>query len=346
MDKKNKILVFGGGTGMSCLLKGLINEVSNSNIDISSVVSVCDDGGSTGILRDELDMLAVGDIRRVLIALSETEESVEKLLDYRFKSGGTLNKHTVGNIMLAAATEMTGSVQKGVELLGNVLNLSGKILPVTESNVTLVGQMEDDSIVEGEHNITEIEKNIKKVFYKEIPIIKNELLEEIENSDLIVLSMGSLYTSLIPCLICNEIKNAIDKSNAQIVYVCNLFTQPGETEKFKVSDHINVIKSYLGNKKVNTVIANCGEIDKDLAYKYLADEQKDPVELDIELVYNLVDRIIVDDLITIENDVFRHDTEELAGLLVSELRKSMKEKYGKSKKKMIFETNKTTKLNI
>ena len=124
------------------------------------------------ILRDELDMLAVGDIRRVLIALSETEESVEKLLNYRFKSEGTLNKHTVGNIMLAAATEMAGSVQKGVELLGNVLNLSGKILPVTESNVTLVGKMEDGSIVEGEHNITASEKNIKNVFYKEKPVIK------------------------------------------------------------------------------------------------------------------------------------------------------------------------------
>ena len=253
MDKNNKIIVFGGGTGMSCLLKGLKNESSHSNIDITSVVSVCDDGGSTGILRDELDMLAVGDIRRVLIALSETEESVEKLLNYRFKSEGTLNKHTVGNIMLAAATEMTGSVQKGVELLGKVLKLSGKILPVTESNVTLMGLMEDGSVVQGEHNITQIDKKIKSVFYKEKPIIKDELLEEIENADLIVLSMGSLYTSLIPCLICDEIKQAIDNSNAQIVYVCNLFTQPGETEKFKVSDHLNVVNSYLGERKLRYV---------------------------------------------------------------------------------------------
>ena len=344
MDKKNKILVFGGGTGMSCLLRGLKDETKNLDIDITSVVSVCDDGGSTGILRDELDMLAVGDIRRVLIALSETESLVEKLLNYRFRSNGSLDNHTVGNIMLAAATEMTGSVQQAVELLGNVLNLSGKILPVTESNVTLVGEMEDGSIITGEHNITKENKNIKNVFYKEKPVIKKELLEEIENADLIVLSMGSLYTSLLPCLICNEIKDAIDNSGAEIVYVCNLFTQPGETDEFKVSDHINVINDYLGVKKINTVIANCGELDRELAKEYLSKEQKDPVELDIEYFSSLVDRVvIVDDLITIEDGVFRHDTEELAHLLIAELRKSIRNKFGGAKKKMIFHTNRNIK---
>ena len=339
MNNNEKILVFGGGTGMSCLLRGLKNEVENSNIDITSVVSVCDDGGSTGILRDEFDMLAIGDIRKVLVALSKTETSVEKLLNYRFKTNGTLNKHTVGNIMLAAVTEMTGSVQSGIELLGKILNLKGKVMPVTESNVTLIGEMSDGSIVEGEHNITECDKAIKRVFYKEKPIIKQELIDEITNSDLIVLSMGSLYTSLLPCLICDEVIEAIDNSRAPIVYVCNLFTQPGETEKFKVSDHINTINSYLGERKINTVIANNGEVDKSLAQKYLTKEQKDPVELDLDVVCNLVDRLIGDDLITIEDDLFRHDTDELGLLLVSELKKSIKDKKCNSKKKMIIQTN-------
>ena len=162
MDKN--VLVFGGGTGMSCLLKGL----KQFPVNITSVVSVCDDGGSTGILRDEFDMLAVGDIRKVLVSLSQTESSIEKLLNYRFKTKGTLNKHTVGNIMLAAVTEMSGSVQQGIELLSKILNLRGTVMPITESNVVLVGEMEDGSLVEGEHHITESHKNIKRVFYKEV----------------------------------------------------------------------------------------------------------------------------------------------------------------------------------
>lgn len=342
MLNNEKILVFGGGTGMSCLLQGLKNEINDDKIDITAVVSVSDDGGSTGLLREEFDILAVGDIRKVLVSLSETEETVEDLLNYRFKSKGNLNKHTVGNIMLTALTEMTGSIQKGVEELGKILKLRGKILPVTESNVVLMGLMEDNSIVEGEHFITQSDKKIKDVFYKEKPIIKEELINEIKNSDLIVLSMGSLFTSLLPCLVCEEVINAIDESNARIVYVCNLFTQPGETDKYKVSDHIKTINRYLGEKKINTIIANNGLIDSTLAKKYLDDEQKDPVELDIEEVCALTDRVVIDDLISIKDGYFRHDNMELAELLVSELKKSVRDRNeNKSgKKKMIIQTNK------
>jgi len=310
-----KVLVFGGGTGMSCLLKGL----KQFPVDITSVVSVCDDGGSTGILRDEFDMLAVGDIRKVLVALSQTEESIEKLLNYRFKTNGTLNKHTVGNIMLAAITEMTGSVQQGIELLSKVLNLSGTVMPVTESNVVLVGEMEDGSFIEGEHHITESNQNIKKIFYKDPPVINENLIAAIEEADLIAFSMGSLYTSLLPCLACDEIKDAIDRSNAPIIYTCNLFTQPGETENFTVSNHVDVINSYLGNRKVNIVVANDGEIDKSLAYKYLTTEQKDLVILDEERLETIVDKIITDDLVIIEDGVFRHDYVTLGSIIFSEI---------------------------
>ena len=153
-----KVIVFGGGTGMSYLLRGL----KQYPLDITAVVSVCDDGGSTGILRDEFNMLAVGDIRKVLIALSKTEGDFENLLNYRFKSDGTLNKHTVGNILLAAATNITGSVQQGIGILSKVLNLGGKVLPFTEDAVTLVGEMDDGTTIEGEHFITQSPKRIKK----------------------------------------------------------------------------------------------------------------------------------------------------------------------------------------
>lgn len=322
-----KVIVFGGGTGLSCLLKGL----KQFPVDITAVVSVCDDGGSTGILRDEFDILAVGDIRKVLVALSQTESSVEELLNHRFNTNGTLNKHTVGNILLTAATEMTGSIQQGIELLGKVLNLCGNVMPVTESNITLSAEMMDGSIIDGEHFITASSKKIKRVFYKETPEINDSLLREIKSADLIVFSMGSLYTSILPCLLSKEIINKLDKSSAPIVYACNLFTQPGETDKFKVSDHLKIINSYLGKRKIDVVIANNGKIDERLAYKYLSTEQKDPVLIDYDETKKNVKKIIEDNLITIENGVFRHDTLKLGYLLFSEVlrlkKKKKKKKY-------------------
>lgn len=320
-----KVIVFGGGTGLSCLLKGL----KQFPVDITAVVSVCDDGGSTGILRDEFDILAVGDIRKVLVALSQTESSVEELLNHRFNTNGTLNKHTVGNILLTAATEMTGSIQQGIELLGKVLNLCGNVMPVTESNITLSAEMMDGSIVNGEHFITTSSKKIKRVFYKETPEINDSLLKEIKSADLIVFSMGSLYTSILPCLLSKEIINKLDKSSAPIVYACNLFTQPGETDKFKVSDHLKIINSYLGKRKIDVVIANNGKIDERLAYKYLSTEQKDPVLIDYDETKKNVKKIIEDNLITIENGVFRHDTLKLGYLLFSEVLRLKKNKRKK-----------------
>lgn len=320
-----KVIVFGGGTGLSCLLKGL----KQFPVDITAVVSVCDDGGSTGILRDEFDILAVGDIRKVLVALSQTESSVEELLNHRFNTNGTLNKHTVGNILLTAATEMTGSIQQGIELLGKVLNLCGNVMPVTESNITLSAEMMDGSIVDGEHFITASSKKIKRVFYKETPEINDSLLKEIKSADLIVFSMGSLYTSILPCLLSKEIINKLDKSSAPIVYACNLFTQPGETDKFKVSDHLKIINSYLGKRKIDVVIANNGKIDERLAYKYLSTEQKDPVLIDYDETKKNVKKIIEDNLITIENSVFRHDTLKLGYLLFSEVLRLKKNKRKK-----------------
>ena len=308
-----KVVVFGGGTGMSYLLRGL----KQYPLDITAVVSVCDDGGSTGILRDEFNMLAVGDIRKVLISLSDKEGDFEELLNYRFTSDGTLNKHTVGNILLAAATNITGSVQQGIKILSKVLNLKGKVMPFTEDPVTLVGEMEDGSIVKGEHYITQSPKNIKRVYYEEEPNISKELIDEIIDADLILLSMGSLFTSVIPTLLSKEIKNAIDKSHGKIIYSCNLFTQPGETDGYTVSDHIKTLNSYLGKRKVEYIIANVKEISGALADKYATEEQKDPVVVDRDNIKKMCKEAILDDLVIIENDVFRHDYFKLGYLIFS-----------------------------
>ena len=308
-----KVLVFGGGTGMSYLLRGL----KQYPLDITAVVSVCDDGGSTGILRDEFDMPAVGDIRKVLIALSKREDEFEDLLNYRFKSDGTLNKHTVGNILLAAATNIKGSMNEGIKILSKVLNLNGKVIPFTEDAITLVGEMEDGTIIRGEHYITQTPKKIKRVYYEEEPKISKELIWEIYNSDIIVLSMGSLFTSVIPTLLSSEVRNAIDNSNAKIVYSCNLFTQPGETDDFTVSRHIETLNSYLGKRKVDYVIANNSKISGDLANKYATEEQKDPIVLDLDKTKKLCKKVIVDDLVITENNVFRHDYFKLGYLIFS-----------------------------
>ena len=312
-----KVVVFGGGTGLSYLLRGL----KQYPLDITAVVSVCDDGGSTGKLRNEFNILAPGDIRKVIESLSDNENELSKLLNYRFESNGELNNHSLGNLILLAEMKLQGSTQKAIETISQILNLKGKVLPFTEDKVTLIGQMEDNSIIEGEHNITKSPKRIKRVYYKKEPTISEELIEEIKTADLILLSMGSLFTSIIPNLLSKSIKNAIDKSEAKIVYCCNLFTQPGETDNFKVSHHVKIINKYLGKRKINYVIANSGKIDNELAKKYATEEQKDPIIIDKSKTEKLGVELIIDDLVYIKmhseehKNVFRHNYVKLGFLI-------------------------------
>lgn len=291
---------------MSTLLRGL----KQFPIDITAVVSVCDDGSSTGRLREEFNIVAVGDIRKVLVSLSETEPLVTELLNYRFKTTSDLDGHTVGNLLLTALTDISGNMSDGIESLGKVLNLKGKILPLTEDNVTLVGEMEDGSIIEGEHHITKCNKKIKRVFYKENPIVNPLVIDAIKDSDLIILSMGSLYTSIIPNLICSDVIKEIEKTNKKIMYISNMMTQPGETDNMKVSEHISILNQYLGNRKVDVVIANNGTIDKEALNKYSTEEQKDQVLLDKDNLNDI--EVIENDYVTVENQIIRHKVEELS----------------------------------
>lgn len=300
-----KVTIFGGGTGMSTLLKGL----KEFPLDITSVVSVCDDGKSTGKLRKEFNIPAMGDIRRVMISLSETEPLMEKLLNYRFSSNSELNEHTVGNLLLTAGTQITGNLSDGIKSISKVLNLKGKVIPFSEDNIVLSAIMEDGSVVNGEHYITESPLKIKKVYYEKEPEICDEVFDSIDESDLIILSMGSLYTSIIPNLLSKKIIEKLDKTSAKIMYVCNMVTQPGETDDFKVSDHLKVLNSYLGTHKIDIVVANTGSIDKEVAEKYSTLEQKDPVLFDEE---NIDCDTILNNYVTINDGVIRHNVEKLS----------------------------------
>lgn len=305
---KRKVVVLGGGTGSSTLLRGL----KEFPLDVTAIVSVCDDGSSTGVLREEFSIPAVGDIRRVLVALSETEPLVMELFNYRFHTTSDLDGHTVGNLLLTASSEITGNLSDGIEALSKVFSLKGKVVPLTEDNVVLMGEMQDGSIVEGEHRITQCHQGIKRVFYKDKPIPTRAAVEALEEADLILLSMGSVFTSIIPNLICDEIVEAIDRSRGKLMYACNMVTQPGETEDFKVSDHVKLLNQYLGRRKIDVVIANNGKIDESMAKRYESLEQKDPVELDREATQALVERLICDDYVTVKNNLLRHDVLKLS----------------------------------
>ena len=299
MDKK--IVVLGGGTGQSILLSGL----KKFPFDIRSVVSVCDDGKSTGILRREYNVPAMGDLRRVLISLAETEDVVDKFVNYRFNKGSELDGHTVGNILLTALADIYGNMSNAVSQFSKILNMRGKVIPFSDDNIILMGEMEDGSVVEGEHNITETNKKISKVYYKNPVNVNPEVIKSIKESDAIILSMGSVYTSIIPNLLCKEVIDAIDKSHAKIIYVCNIMTQPGETDDFTVSDHINLLDSYLGKRKIDIVMTNSEKISKKIQRKYETMEQKDLVKVDDK---NIKIEHIKRPFAKIEDSIIRHDS--------------------------------------
>ena len=262
---KNKVVVFGGGTGMSYLLKGL----KKFPVEITAVITVSDNGRSTGKLRKEFNTPAVGDIRKVITSLSEIDEPIKKMMEYRFKTSSDLNGHAVGNLILTSMLEITGSLKESIACLSKLLDVKHKVLPISEdSNLTLMGLDKDGNIIEGEEQITKAHRKFEKIYYKEEPKVLDEVLDSIKEADLIIFSMGSLYTSILPNIICRQVKEALNKATAPIMYLCNAVTQPGETDGYTVGDHVELLNKYLDYKKIDVVIASNTKIDKKIAEKY------------------------------------------------------------------------------
>ena len=311
-----KVVVMGGGTGISYLLKGL----KDFPVDITAVITVSDNGRSTGKLRKEFHTPAVGDIRKVITSLSGIDEPIKKMMSYRFNTFSDLDGHAVGNLILTSMLDITGSLKDSIASLSKLLDVRHTVLPISEdSNLTLMGKDLDGNIIEGEEEITMARRQFEKIYYKEEPKVLPEVLTALKEADLIIFSMGSLYTSVLPNVMCKEVKEVLKKAKAPIMYLCNVVTQPGETDDFTVSDHIKLLNRYLDKKKVDAVIASNTKLDKEIAKKYETQEQKEPVVIDYEELEKVGVELIEDDLIIVEDNILRHNSLKLSSLIFSYL---------------------------
>lgn len=301
-----RIVVIGGGTGLSVLLRGLKHYTSN----ITAIVTVADDGGSSGRLRGDMGILPPGDIRNCVLALADTEPLLEKLFQYRF-SGGELAGHSFGNLLIAAMTSITGDFQLAIKEFSKVLAVRGRVLPVTASDITLVAEMHDGSIIVGESKVSECGCDIKSLRL-DPPNVQPlpEVLQAIAEADALVLGPGSLFTSVIPNLLVSGMSQAIARSAATKIYICNVMTQPGETTQFTASQHVDAIQRLANARIVDFVLVNTARIKGDLLSKYRA-QNSAPVLVDMHRLNQLGVRVVADDLIQ-QGSVVRHDSEKLA----------------------------------
>jgi uncharacterized cofD-like protein len=307
-----KIVIFGGGTGISSILSGL----KLFPLDVTAVIAVSDDGSSTGVLKEELDIPAVGDLGKVLLSMANVDKDFIDLLGYRFHKSGTLQNHPVRNILLAALIDLKGNLTEAAKYMGSLLRVRGTVLPLTEEKVELVGHGKNGDFM-GEVAIGHNMKDIDYITYDHPIKVNSEVVDKVLGADMIILSPGSLYTSIIPHLLSPTVREALSVSKAPILYVSNLVTQPGETDGYSVSDHIKVLNRYLGKRKVDIVLANSGGVSEEISERYRTRENKFKVEIDRDEIKKQGARIIEDDVIRIENSTIVHDEMKTAYMIFS-----------------------------
>lgn len=298
-----KVVVIGGGTGLSTLLRGL----KLFPMDITAIVSVADDGASTGRLRKEFNIPAVGDLRNVLVSLSTVEPLVEELLQYRFNTYSDLDKHAMGNLLLTAMYNITGNLTTSLESLSKIFNLKGKVLPFTEDKAILVASTYEGEIIEGQSKINKAGKHIKDIKYKKNVKVVPEVLTAVSEADLVIIGIGSLYTSIIPNLLSPDMKKALKQSKATKMYVCNIMSEHGETDDYNVSDCIKNINKYVCKDFIDVVLVNDKKVPDEILKLY-QEEQSKQIMLDRENVKNMGVKLITSDLLFIsKNQQVRHD---------------------------------------
>lgn len=321
-----KFVVIGGGTGSFTLLSGLKHYAN----DISALVNMADDGGSTGILRDELGVLPPGDIRQCLVALSDSPQ-LRELFNYRFPEGGGLRGHSFGNLFLSAVEKMTDKFEDAVELASELLRIQGKVIPVTTTKSQLILTQKDGSVVRGEYKIGHHNflGNIKPVISLDpVAHLTKDGKDAIEAADVIVIAPGNLYGSLAPALVVDGVRQAIKKSKAKLVYVCNLVTKPNQTDGFKVHDYASEVERFIGAPLLDYVIYNTDEPPRTLLEKYIHEGEK-LVEFDLERFekchYQAAGLPLIatdpipqrqDDAIAKSRSLIRHDTDAVSRQLM------------------------------
>lgn len=313
--QRKKIVLLGGGTGTSAVLRGL----KYFPVDITAVITVSDNGRSTGRLRKEFSTPAVGDIRHVLSNLSTLPDEVKNIMEYRLSTYSDLNGHSMGNLILTSFYKETGSLKKSIEYFSQLMKVEHTVLPLSEDCLTLMGETDSGEIIEGEEQITLAQKHYKRIFYKEEPHIFPEIFTKLKDADLVIISMGSLYTSILPHLICKDVVKSINDSSAKVMYICNAMTQPGETDNFGVSDHVNILEKYLGKNTINSVIVSNTILPDDVLKKYSSEEQKDLVKIDYENIKKGNYEVLEDDLLTTSDGTIRHDSLKLSSIIFSYL---------------------------
>ncbi|OGW76032.1 MAG: hypothetical protein A2Z72_02135 [Omnitrophica bacterium RBG_13_46_9] len=321
LKKGSRIVAIGGGTGLSTLLHGLKEYTSN----ITAVVTVADDGGSSGRLREEMNILPPGDIRNCLVALADTEPLMEKLFQFRFDDGKDLKGHSFGNLFITALSKVTGDFEQAIKASSKVLAIRGSVVPATLNKVVLKAIHKNGTETIGESKIPQNESPIEKMYITpEDTRPTVESLEAIKHAHAIVLGPGSLYTSVMPNLLIDGMSEAIKQSRAIKIYVCNVMTQKGETDKYKVSDHINSIINHAGNGIINYCIVNTGKVPPKLLEKY-EEQNAYPVIIDEERIRELGCRVVKANVIDTK-DLVRHDSYKLARIIIDLI--SSVRKYG------------------
>ncbi|HLR23651.1 MAG TPA: YvcK family protein [Pseudogracilibacillus sp.] len=310
-NEEPKVVVLGGGTGMPVLLEGL----KKYPIHLSTVVTVADDGGSTGKIKEEMDIPAPGDIRNVIVALSTADEELNGLFQHRFDEGETLSGHAVGNLVLAAMKSLTGDFYEAVEKVADMFKVKGDIFPIVNESVVLHAEMTDGTIVSGESNIPHEHKIINRIFLTPENIEPNpKVVQAIHEADLVIISPGSLYTSILPNLILGGVVKALHQTNAKIAYVCNVMTQHGETDGYSASDHVKAIDSHIGKGVLDTIILHDDIIDPEVLQLY-KEEQATPVPFDENALRELDIEVMQADIVDYSGQMIRHNTKRITDIL-------------------------------
>lgn len=311
VQRKPKIVVLGGGTGMPVLLQGL----KKYPLDLTAVVTVADDGGSTGKIRNAINVPAPGDVRNVIAALANVDDDLYELFQYRIKGNTDLTGHALGNLLLVATNEITGNFNDAVEKVARLFNVEANVFPIVNEPVTLHAEMEDGTIVSGESNIPIKNKKIKRVFITPENVVANELVvEAIRNADLIVISPGSLYTSILPNLIINDVVAALKETKASTVYVCNIMTQHGETNDYTASNHVKAIYNHINADIIDTIIVHNKRLETAVLQAYER-EGAYQVTIDHDELNRLNLTIIEKDMVDCTHHIIRHNYKKIAPLL-------------------------------